>query len=131
MFVDDIPSPQNCLHASLVKSTSPHARILSIDISDALALEGVEGFFDQYDLAYREKIVGDEKEKVFATGVVTCVGQVIGVVVATSPEVAESAAARVRIVYEHLPPVLSIEDAIHAESYFAYENSIVEGTNEP
>ena len=39
-FVDDIKLP-NMLHAAIVRSPHAHARILSIDTSAALAMEGV------------------------------------------------------------------------------------------
>jgi hypothetical protein len=40
--------------------------VLSIDTSEALQLPGVEGWFDQYDLAAREKPAVDWKEKLSA-----------------------------------------------------------------
>ncbi|KAJ0083313.1 hypothetical protein Patl1_29745 [Pistacia atlantica] len=55
-------------------------------------------------------------EELFASEVVTCVGQVIGVVVADTHEKAKLAARRVHIEYEELPAILSIQDAIEAKS---------------
>ena len=41
IYLDDIPSVPGALEAALVLSPHPHARIRSIDISAALAAEGV------------------------------------------------------------------------------------------
>jgi xanthine dehydrogenase molybdopterin-binding subunit B len=38
MYVDDMQLPPNALHAVMVPSTLPHARIVSIDASEALAV---------------------------------------------------------------------------------------------
>ena len=52
-------------------------------------------------------------EQVFAQGKVRCVGQIIGVVAAEDQEVARLAATKVKVEYEKLPSILSIEDAIN------------------
>ncbi|KAJ0020441.1 hypothetical protein Pint_31100 [Pistacia integerrima] len=56
-------------------------------------------------------------KELFASEVVTCVGQDIGVVVADTHEKAKLAARRVHIEYEELPAILSIQDAIEAKSF--------------
>lgn len=45
--------------------------------------------------------------------------QPIGVVVADTEAIARAAAKLVRVTYEDLPAILTIQDAIDAESYFA------------
>ncbi|TMX00399.1 hypothetical protein EJD97_000889 [Solanum chilense] len=117
-YLDDGPTPPNCLHAALVLSEKPHARILSIDDSGAKSSTGFAGIFLAKDVPSNHKIgaiVADEE--VFATEFVTCVGQVIGVVVADTHENAKLAARKVQVEYEELPAVFSIEDAIQANSY--------------
>lgn len=57
-------------------------------------------------------------EEVFATKEVTCVGQVIGIVVADTEPRARAAAKLVAVEYEDLPAVFSIKEAIAAKSYF-------------
>ena len=46
---------------------------------------------------------------VFADGTVTAIGQVIAVVVAENQPLAQRAAKEVKIVYEDLPSILTIE----------------------
>lgn len=44
-YVDDIKLPPGALHAALVLSTRPHARILRIDTAAAAAMPGVHGVY--------------------------------------------------------------------------------------
>jgi xanthine dehydrogenase/oxidase len=46
VYVDDIKLPADALHAVLVTSSRPHARLLRVDPAAALALPGVEGYYD-------------------------------------------------------------------------------------
>ena len=79
-YADDVPLPPNGLHAALVLSRKPHARILRIDDSEAKSSAGFVGIFLAKDIPGDNKIgpvVADEE--LFATEYVTCVGQVYGV----------------------------------------------------
>ena len=58
-FVDDVKLP-NMLHAAILRSPHPHARILSIDSSVALGMDGVAGvitFQDIEDAVERSRAV--------------------------------------------------------------------------
>lgn len=82
-------------------------------------MEGVAGFFDAASVPGSNDlgaIVRDEE--VFASSVVTCIGQPIGVVVADTEAAARAAARAVRVQYQDLPAVLSIDEAIAAGSYY-------------
>ncbi|CAN6803431.1 unnamed protein product [Brassica oleracea] len=117
-YTDDTPVPPNTLHAALVLSKMPHARILSIDGSESKSSPGFAGLFLAKDVPADNKIgpvVADEE--LFATDVVTCVGQVIGVVVADTHQNAKAAAGKVEVEYEELPAILSIKEAIAAKSF--------------
>lgn len=69
--------PPNTLHAALVLSKMPHARILSIDDSAAKSSLGFVGLFLAKDIP-GDNMIGPivADEELFATDVVTCVGQV-------------------------------------------------------
>ncbi|KAK7261545.1 hypothetical protein RIF29_27859 [Crotalaria pallida] len=117
-YADDTQLPPNGLHAALVLSKKPHARILSIDDSEAKSSPGFAGLFLAKDVPANNKIgpvVADEE--LYAAEYVTCVGQVIGVVVADTHENAKIAARKVHVEYEELPAILSIQDAINARSF--------------
>ncbi|KAK9999957.1 hypothetical protein SO802_019560 [Lithocarpus litseifolius] len=117
-YADDVPIPPSSLHAALILSRKAHARILSIDDSEAKASPGFAGIFLAKDVPGDNKIGPViEDEELFATEFVTCVGQVIGVVVGDTHENAKLAARKVHIDYEELPAILSIWDAINAKSF--------------
>ncbi|XP_051142249.1 xanthine dehydrogenase 1-like isoform X2 [Andrographis paniculata] len=117
-YTDDVPMPPNSLHAALVLSKKPHARILKIDDEAARSSPGVAGIFFSKDIP-GEHMIGPTilDEELFASEIVTCVGQVIGVVVADTHENAKLAARKVNIQYEELQAVLSIEDALKSNSF--------------
>ncbi|KAK7335800.1 hypothetical protein VNO80_27854 [Phaseolus coccineus] len=117
-YADDTQMPPNGLHAALVLSRKPHARIISIDDSEAISSPGFVNLFLAKDIPGDNKIgpvVADEE--LFAVDHVTCVGQVIGIVVADTHENAKIAARKVHVNYEELPAILSIQDAINARSF--------------
>ncbi|KAG7622914.1 Molybdopterin dehydrogenase FAD-binding [Arabidopsis suecica] len=117
-YTDDTPLPPCTLHAALVLSKVPHARILSVDDSAAKSSSGFVGLFLAKDVPGNNMIgpiVADEE--LFATDVVTCVGQVIGVLVADTHENAKTAARKVDVRYQELPAILSIKEAINAKSF--------------
>lgn len=117
-YTDDAPMPSHGLHAALVLSRKPHAKIISIDDSEAKSLPGIAGIFLAKDVPGDNQIGAViHDEELFATQYVTCVGQVIGVVVADTHENAKLAAAKVVVEYEELPAILSIQEAVDAKSF--------------
>lgn len=76
-YTDDVPLPPTALHAAFVTSTRPHAKLLSVDATAAIAMPGVLGYFDAKDVP-GDNHIGPimHDEEVFATETVTCVGQV-------------------------------------------------------
>lgn len=83
-YTDDSPMPPNGLHAALVLSKKPHARLLSIDDSGARSAPGFAGIFFAKDVPGSNKIgpiVLDEE--LFASEFVTCVGQVKSLFIAS------------------------------------------------
>ena len=116
-YTDDLPPPPGLLHAAVVTSTVPHAKLLGVDASAAVAMQGVAGYFGADDVPGGNDIGPVlHDEECFASAEVTCVGQIIGVVVAETEALARAAARAVKVEYEPLPAVLSIEDAIAAGS---------------
>jgi CO/xanthine dehydrogenase FAD-binding subunit len=49
-YVDDMPLPAGALHAVLVPSQRPHARLLSVDTAAAMAVPGVVGVYTAADI---------------------------------------------------------------------------------
>lgn len=97
-FVDDLPTPLNTLHLAFVLSPYAHARITSIDASEAIALDGVVDVFTGADLAAMVKPIAAQIElpgysfntrDVLAIDEVRFAGEAVAVVVAESQYLAE------------------------------------------
>ncbi len=99
------------LHAKFRYADHPHARIKSIDVSKARALPGVLAVLtheDVPDVKYGGMV---QDRRLFAKDKVLWEGDVVAGVAATTPEIAEQAAALVEIDYEPLPAVVDYEAA--------------------
>lgn len=117
-YLDDIAAVQGELQGALVLSTEAHAKILTFDSDDALKMTGVYYIVTRKDVKGINLIGPNvQDEFCFAEDLVTTVGQVLGVVLADTLEQAKEAAKAVRITYERLPSVITIEDAIAANSF--------------
>ncbi|KAM5343081.1 hypothetical protein ACJ41O_014047 [Fusarium nematophilum] len=132
-YTDDIPALKNELHACYVLSKRAHAKIISVDYADALDMPGVVDVVDKDDMPSAEanKFGAPFFDEVFfAEDKVLTVGQPIALILATSPAKAQEAARAVKVEYEDLPAVLSIEDAIEADSFHKFYREIKEGDTE-
>ncbi|KAL6478496.1 hypothetical protein MHYP_G00143310 [Metynnis hypsauchen] len=129
VYCDDIPQYENGLYLALVTSTKAHAHIKSIDTDDAMAVPGVVTFVSAKDLPGSNKTgpaVYDET--VFADNKVTCVGHIVGAIVADTQAHAQTAAKAVKISYEEIQPVIvTIQDAIASQSFYQPVRTIEKG----
>ena len=117
-YVDDIPEVRGTLHAAPILSTVAHGRLLGVDTAAALAMPGV------VDVVLVADIPGDPMlaafagdEPVFARDTVQHIGQVIGLVLARTVMQARRAARKVQLTIEALPAVLTVQEALKAQSY--------------
>jgi 4-hydroxybenzoyl-CoA reductase subunit alpha len=112
IYADDIALPR-MLHAKLKRSTHAHARIVAIDAAAALALPGVHAVITGQDLpAYFGIIPWTEDEQALCEDKVRYVGDAVAAVAADSELLAEEALKLIRVDYEALPAVTSIEEAL-------------------
>ncbi|CAL1688978.1 unnamed protein product [Lasius platythorax] len=134
IYCDDMPKYAKELYLTLVLSTRAHAKILRIDPTKALSMEGVVEFFSSKDIAKERRWVGPlfHDEEVFVSEKVTCQGQIIGAIVATDQIIAQAAAKMVEVEYENIEPIIiSIEDAIEHKSFFpGFPKCIIKGDAE-
>ncbi|KLR57162.1 xanthine dehydrogenase molybdopterin binding subunit [Diaphorobacter sp. J5-51] len=117
-YIDDLPEVKGTLYAAPILSTVAHGRLESVDTQAALQLAGVHG------VVLAQDIPGDpvlaafaHDEPVFAQATVQHIGQVIGLVVAESVMQARRAARQVKLSITALPAILTVQDALAAESY--------------
>lgn len=118
-YVDDIELP-GMLHMAIHRAPMAHAKILSIDTSEAEAVEGVVAvvtgeLLAQYDLAWMPTLSGDT-QAVLATDKVRFQGQEIAAVIATDRYIAEDAAELIRVEYEDLEPIVNPQRALEDDA---------------
>lgn len=132
-YTDDIPPLKNELHGCWVLSTRPHAKIKSIDYSAALEMPGVVDYVDKTDMPSAEanKFGAPHFDEVFfAEDVVHTAGQPIAMMLATSAAKAQEAARAVKVEYQELPAVLTMEEAVEQESFHPFYREIKRGDTE-
>ena len=115
-FVDDIRL-DGMLHAAVLRSTEPHARLRSVDCSRALASPGIVAVYTGADLAGKVGDIGAIRREgmsetpipehpVLARDRVCYVGQPVAMAVATTRGAAYDAVSLITVDYEPLPPLL-------------------------
>jgi carbon-monoxide dehydrogenase large subunit len=123
-FGDDV-EPGHCLHMAVGRCPFPHARIGSIDVSQALALDGVEDVLVGSDVMSGSdpisvlRPVPDAPSLNFyamATDVAVFEGHPVVSVVAVSRHIAEDAIGLIDVDYEPLPHVIDVESAMDPRS---------------
>lgn len=118
IYIDDMPEPPGLLHAYLALSPHAHARIKSVDLSAVIATPGVAAVMTAKDVPGVNDVgpafLGDP---IFADGLVEYHGQSIFAVAASSMSLAREAASRAVVEYEVLKPILTIDDALAAQTF--------------
>ncbi len=129
-FLDDVPS-RGAYHAAFVRSAMAHARISSIDSSEASAMPGVAAVFTAADLPGLrmpavENLPDGLRRPLLATDVVRFVGEAVAVVVAATRAEAIDAAEAVAVDYDELPTVVDPVRAMERDSPLLFPR---EGSN--
>ncbi|KAM7096812.1 LOW QUALITY PROTEIN: aldehyde oxidase 2-like [Ciconia maguari] len=123
VYMDDVHPVDGELSLAVVTSIKAHAKIISTDASEALQVPGV------IDVVTARDVPGEngKDEQAYAEDKVICVGQITCAVFAASLTQAKCGTEKVKIVYEDLEPILTIEDAIEHNSYITEERKIEKG----
>ncbi len=128
IYADDFALPANTLHAAFGISRIAHGRVTSLDLSAVLAAPGVVAVAVAADVPGENNygsIVHDDP--IFAEQLVQYAGEPLFAVAATSYGAARRAAAKARVEYEELPAILTIREALAAESYVIPSQLVVRG----
>jgi aldehyde oxidoreductase len=114
-YAGDMVMP-HMLHVQVLRSLRAHARIVSIDTSQAEAMEGVEAVITSADVPGEDGFgVFVNDQPIMARGKVRYVGEAVAAVAAEDVITARRALAAIKVEYEDLPPVFDPEEAM-AES---------------
>ncbi len=124
-YTNDINLP-GMLHAAVLRSPYPHARIVSIDTSAAQKLPGVytvltgrtaAEIIDPLPAFCTEPVV----EHAIALEKVRYVGEAVVAIAAESRYIAEDALELVQIAWEPLPPVVDVQNAMKPDAPRVHE----------
>jgi CO/xanthine dehydrogenase Mo-binding subunit len=105
-FVGDL-AVSGMLHGKIIRSSYPHAKIISIDTSKAEALEGVVAVLTSADLSDINPVYSGRP--VIAMNKVRYVGEPVAAVAALDQSTAERAAALIEVQYNELPVAIGID----------------------
>jgi carbon-monoxide dehydrogenase large subunit len=119
-YTDDFAP--HAAHAAFVRSDYAHARVVDIDVSGALSVDGVHAVYTYEDLEGRfaeplpliiphEAIVAPRTQYALARDEIRHIGEIVAMVVARDRYVAEDAAGAIRVEYEPLPVVADLAQA--------------------
>ncbi|KNG94920.1 xanthine dehydrogenase molybdopterin binding subunit [Pseudaestuariivita atlantica] len=118
-YVDDQPLPAGTLHLAFGLSQEAHADLTALDLDAVRAAPGVVAVMTADDLPHASDVSpGSGDEPLLATGSVHYVGQPVFLVVATSHLAARAAARLGQVGYATKPALLTVEDALAADSRF-------------
>jgi CO/xanthine dehydrogenase Mo-binding subunit len=127
-FLDDLG--HDALEVAFVRSPHAHARVLDVDVSGALDVDGLVAIYTYEDLAEdtgtrvaerlpllipHPTLTHGRTQYALAKDEVNHVGEAIAMVVASSRYVAEDVADRIRVDYDPLPAVVGLEAARTAD----------------
>ncbi|MCF6444138.1 xanthine dehydrogenase molybdopterin binding subunit [Nereida sp. MMG025] len=118
-YVDDIPLPVGALHLAFGLSEIARGRITEMDLDAVRSAEGVVAVLTADDLPFANDCSPSaHDEPLLSDGAVHYLGQPVFLVVARSHLLARKAARLGQIVYQKETPILTIDDAIAANTIF-------------
>jgi xanthine dehydrogenase large subunit len=130
VYTDDIPELRGTLYAALILSPVAHGELIGdgIDRAAILAEHGVVAVYTAKDIPGENNcgpIIHDDP--FLAAGKVEFLGQAVAVVVATDMLYAREVANKAKVLVKELPAILTIEEALAANSYIMPAKGITRG----
>jgi CO/xanthine dehydrogenase Mo-binding subunit len=127
-YVGDMQVP-GMLHGKVLRSPYPHARIVSIDTSAALARPGVVAVLTGADLLDIDPYWGHsiKDRPIVAIDVVRFVGEPVVAVAAVDEATAEAAVADIEVEYEELPVAGTLDEALAPDAPLVHTGEIRPG----
>jgi CO/xanthine dehydrogenase Mo-binding subunit/aerobic-type carbon monoxide dehydrogenase small subunit (CoxS/CutS family) len=126
-FVEDIRMP-GTLRLEVVRSPHHHARLLALNTEKAQSLDGVVQIVNAADIPGENGLGDYSRDEPILTPVgetVKMKGAPVALVVATTPERARAGAEAVEAIYEPLPHIFEVEEALADDALPIYNGSNV------
>ncbi|KAL3850234.1 hypothetical protein ACJIZ3_012116 [Penstemon smallii] len=127
LYVDDIPSPQNCLYGAFIYSSKPLARVKGISVKST----EFTAIISAKDIPKEGENIGCTtmfgSEPLFAGDISRCAGDLLAFVVAETQKDANLAAKMAIVDYDTEgldTPILTVEDAAEKSSFFDVPPSV-------
>ncbi len=115
-YVDDIRMGR-MLYADVVRSPYAHAKVLSVDLSEAKKLPGVKVVIDGTDYQKRVGLYLEDRFFMIKPGdTAKYMGDPIAAVAAETPEIARQACELIKVEYEPLPVVGNVLDGMKPDA---------------
>jgi xanthine dehydrogenase D subunit len=117
---------EDMLWGATLRTPHPYARIVSVDLTEALKVPGVYAVLTHADVP-GANLYGLEHpdQPVLAVDIVRYHGEAIALVAADHPETAQRAIKRIKVEYEVLKPVSDAEHAVHGDAPSLHANGNV------
>jgi len=113
-YIDDLTFP-HMIHAKILRSEHAHARIISIDTSEAEAMPGVLATLTGREIPVNSFGPTLQDQPVLAAEVVRHRGDGVAAVAAVTEQIAADALEKIKVVYEPLPAVFDPMEALKDE----------------
>ena len=128
-YIDDKLVNEQLLVGRVVYSPHAHAKIISFDISEAKKINGVHAVLSYKDIPAHNQMGPVVKDELcLAENEVVCVGQAIFLIAAETEEQCWEAEKKIKIEYELLEPILTIENAMKKNSLLGAPMKIERGS---
>ncbi len=123
-FNDDVPLPSDALELAVVRSTERHAKIVSIDFSEAEKMPGVFGVLQAKDIKGTNRLRQVHPDQpVLCDETVKILGDPIIAIAAETREQARAAAAAVKVKYEPLPVQMTPAESMAPGAYVIHQHA--------
>ena len=114
--------PGEPLHLKVLRSPKPHAKIVRIEMDEALRVPGVERVFTAKDIPGKNLVGTITKDQpILASDRVKYIGDPVALVAAKTEEALEEAAKKLVVVYEDLPSITHPEEALQPYAPLIHE----------
>ncbi len=121
-YTDDLSMP-GMLYGAILHSPQAHAKIISVDTSEAEKLPGVAAVITAKDTPGITFGVSPARydEQIFASEKVRYIGDEIAAVAAINPEIARNALDLIKVEFEEIPAVLDGREAMKEDAPLLHE----------